>query len=177
MVIRVAIRETESAERLVEEFASLFGGRQVTLRSSGEIELKLRGEANGPLSQALQAIVRRRTLLHARAARLQTARRDTRASVRRPKPRPRSRPIGRAEQAVKRRPVVRRVTNSVYDAFVKLGCEDGEFWCECDDPSCEETVTLTLREYAALNKRADEPLLSHSHTAGQAASADEPARV
>jgi hypothetical protein len=58
---------------------------------------------------------------------------------------------------------IRRANNSVYDVFVKLGCEDGEFWCECDDPCCEERVTLTLREYAALRGRPDTRLLARSH--------------
>ena len=58
---------------------------------------------------------------------------------------------------------IRRVNDSVYDVFVKLGPEDGEFWCECDDPNCEERVTLTLREYAVLRERNDEPLISRSH--------------
>jgi hypothetical protein len=58
---------------------------------------------------------------------------------------------------------IRRVNDSVYDVFVKLGTEDGEFWCECDDPNCEERVTLTLREYAVLGERNDEPLISRSH--------------
>lgn len=57
---------------------------------------------------------------------------------------------------------IRRVNNSVYDVLVKLDVEDGEFWCECDDAYCEERVTRTLREYAALG---DAPLLSRNHPA------------
>jgi hypothetical protein len=55
---------------------------------------------------------------------------------------------------------IRRVNDSIYRVLVKLDCEDGEFWCECDDPCCDERVTKTLREYAAL---ADAALLSPSH--------------
>jgi hypothetical protein len=191
MVIRVAVRETEGSERLVEECASLFGDSRVTLRSSGEIELALSGEANKLLAQALTAI--ERILDEAGIATAKVWVGDHAYMLERPAfkqpaatPEPQfiarslgpdrdiseelSRPSNGAQ-------FIRRVNNSVYDAFVKLGCEDGEFWCECDDPSCEKRVTLTLREYAALKKRVDEPLLSHSHTAGQAASADEPARV
>jgi hypothetical protein len=65
---------------------------------------------------------------------------------------------------------IRTVNNSVYDVFVKLDVEDGEFWCECDDPGCEERVVLTLREYIALRGRNGEPLLSRSHAPDQAAS-------
>ena len=57
---------------------------------------------------------------------------------------------------------IRKVNASVYDALVKLGIEDGEFWCECDDPRCEQRLTRTLREYAALG---DAPLLSRNHAA------------
>ena len=65
---------------------------------------------------------------------------------------------------------IRRVNNRVYDVWLKLGPEDGKFWCECDDPSCDEPVVgLTLREYEALRDRTGEVLLSHSHAAGQAA--------
>jgi hypothetical protein len=39
----------------------------------------------------------------------------------------------------------------------------GSECAECDDPSCELKVTLTLREYAVLRDRIDEPLLSRRH--------------
>jgi hypothetical protein len=54
----------------------------------------------------------------------------------------------------------RRVNDSIYRLLVKLACEDGEFWCECSDPYCDERVTRTLREYAALG---DAALFSRSH--------------
>jgi hypothetical protein len=53
--------------------------------------------------------------------------------------------------------------DSVYDVLIKLGGEDGEFWCEFDDPHCEERVIVTLREYLALHERNDPPLLSRVH--------------
>ena len=182
MVIRVAVQETETSERLVEEFASLFEGRQVTLRSNGEIELELRGEANGPLYQALKAI--ERTLEEARIATAKVWVGDRSYMLERPlSEQPAATPEGQfvarslggdrsqSEQtdgSSNGARFVRRVNDSVYDVLVKLDFEDGEFWCECDDPSCEQKVTLTLREYAALRDRIGEPLLSRSH-AGQVA--------
>jgi hypothetical protein len=58
---------------------------------------------------------------------------------------------------------IRQVNNSIYEVSVKLGIDGGEFWCECDDMHCDERVTLTLREYAALRDRTDGPLVSRSH--------------
>jgi transcriptional antiterminator Rof (Rho-off) len=58
---------------------------------------------------------------------------------------------------------IRQVNDSVYDVVLKLEVEDGEFWCECSDPTCDETVLLTLREYAALRQREGELLLSRDH--------------
>lgn len=55
---------------------------------------------------------------------------------------------------------IRRVNDSIYAVLVKLETEDGEFWCECADPECDERVIRTLREYSALG---DEALLSRSH--------------
>jgi hypothetical protein len=40
-----------------------------------------------------------------------------------------------------------------------LHSEDGEFLCECSDESCIETITLTLREYAALKGQPERPVL------------------
>jgi hypothetical protein len=57
---------------------------------------------------------------------------------------------------------IRRVNDSIYGLSVKLGIEDGEFWCECDDASCEKRLIRTVREYVALG---DAPLLSRSHAA------------
>jgi hypothetical protein len=182
MVIRVAVRETESSERLVEEFSSLFGRRRVTLRSSGEIELELSGEASEPLNQALTAI--EGTLEEAGIATAKVWVGEHSYMLERPVP---EQPAATAKPQFVARSLgpdrrlseetkglssgaqfIRTVNNSVYDVLVKLETEDGEFWCECDDPSCERKVTLTLREYAALRERIGEPLLSRSH-AGQVA--------
>ena len=65
---------------------------------------------------------------------------------------------------------VRRVNNSVCDFLLKLELEDGEFWCECDDLSCDRRVVLTLREYVALRDRGDDPLLARSHGPREGAS-------
>jgi len=29
---------------------------------------------------------------------------------------------------------IRQVNDAIYGALVKLGVEDGQFWCECIDP-------------------------------------------
>jgi hypothetical protein len=60
---------------------------------------------------------------------------------------------------------IRIVNNAVYDVLLKLAVEDGEFWCECSDPACDQRVTRTLREYAALRERDDELLVSCGHAA------------
>jgi hypothetical protein len=58
---------------------------------------------------------------------------------------------------------IRQVNDCIYGVLAKLDVEDGEFWCECRNMSCEARVKLTLREYAALRARDDEPLLSRVH--------------
>ncbi len=58
---------------------------------------------------------------------------------------------------------IRQVNDSTYEVLFKVTAEDGEFWCECSDPACDERVTLTLREYAALRKREGERLISRHH--------------
>jgi hypothetical protein len=57
---------------------------------------------------------------------------------------------------------IRQVNNSIYEIFAKLGVEDGVFWCECADIDCEKRITLTLREYAALQQRSG-ILLARAH--------------
>jgi hypothetical protein len=59
---------------------------------------------------------------------------------------------------------IRLVNGAIYEVLVKLGWEDGEFWCECPDVECDERVTVTLREYAMLQKRSG-LLLSRVHAA------------
>jgi len=183
MVVRVAVGETDGSERLVEEFASLFGQERVTVLSSCEIELELSGEASEPLNRALKAI--ERTLEGAGIASAKVWVGDHSYMLERPvfeqpaaTPGPWfvARSLGRdlseeISRSSSRAQFIRRVNDSVYEVWLKLGVEDAKFWCECDGPSCEERVVgLTLREYAALRKRVEEPLLSHSHhTAGQAA--------
>ena len=55
---------------------------------------------------------------------------------------------------------IRQVNDAIYRILVKLGGEDGQFWCECSDPYCEKRVLVTLREFAALGNA---PLVSRSH--------------
>jgi hypothetical protein len=61
---------------------------------------------------------------------------------------------------------IRQVNNIIYELLVKLGIEDGEFWCECDDVHCDERVKLTLREFAALEKGGG-VLRSRTHAAAR----------
>jgi hypothetical protein len=58
---------------------------------------------------------------------------------------------------------IRLVNDAINDVLVKLAVEDGEFWCECSDPTCDKRVLVTLREYAALRQRDDELLLARPH--------------
>ena len=55
--------------------------------------------------------------------------------------------------------LVREVNDRVFELLSELGSEDGEFVCECSDEGCVETIQLTLREYAALQKAEDRPPL------------------
>jgi hypothetical protein len=51
-----------------------------------------------------------------------------------------------------------RLMAEVNDRIFEVGelhSEDGEFLCECNNPSCIETITLTLREYAMLRGQPD----------------------
>jgi hypothetical protein len=63
---------------------------------------------------------------------------------------------------------IRLVNGAIYDVLVKLDCEDGEFWCECQDSECDERVMLTLREYAMLRNNSGSVLLSRIHAANGA---------
>ena len=58
MVIRVAVRDVETAKRLVQELVSLFGGERVSFQADGEIQVELRGESNQGLANALNAVER-----------------------------------------------------------------------------------------------------------------------
>ena len=44
------------------------------------------------------------------------------------------------------------MNDAIYGVLDKLGAEDGEFWCECDDMHCDQQLLLTLREYAVLRE-------------------------
>ena len=55
--------------------------------------------------------------------------------------------------------LIRGVNNRAFELLSEIGCEDGEFLCECSDRSCIETIHLTLREYAALQAEPDRPSL------------------
>jgi hypothetical protein len=56
MVIRVAVRDVESAKRLVVGLAGLFGGECVSLRADGEVQLQPHEESNRALAQTLDAL-------------------------------------------------------------------------------------------------------------------------
>jgi hypothetical protein len=56
MVIRVATKDAESAKPLVVDLAWLFGGESVSLQPDGEVQVRLRGEANGDLVPTLKAV-------------------------------------------------------------------------------------------------------------------------
>ena len=56
MVIRVAIRDVESAKRLVVGLVDLFGGECVSLRADGEVQLQPHEESNRALAQTLDAV-------------------------------------------------------------------------------------------------------------------------
>jgi len=57
---------------------------------------------------------------------------------------------------------IRTVNDGIHEVLVKWDVEDGEFSCECDDPTCEERVIVTLREYSALRDRNDGRLVSRA---------------
>ena len=58
--------------------------------------------------------------------------------------------------------LIQSVNDRVFDVLGEIGSEDGEFLCECSNLSCIETITLTLTEYAALQKEPDRPPLKLS---------------
>lgn len=45
--------------------------------------------------------------------------------------------------------LMREVNDRIHAVLADTKVEDGDFVCECDDAACLETVTITLREYAA----------------------------
>jgi hypothetical protein len=58
MVVRVAITNLESAKLLVVDLVGLLGGECVSLQADGEVQLQLRGDANGALVRTLEAVER-----------------------------------------------------------------------------------------------------------------------
>ena len=64
------------------------------------------------------------------------------------------------------RQVKREVNDRIYATLVDFGSEDGDFLCECGDPTCAGLVTITLREYAA---RDGMPLVGQEHQAASPA--------
>ena len=57
-MIRVATRDVESAKQLVADLVGLLDGGCVSLQADGEVQIQLRGEPNGALVQALEAVER-----------------------------------------------------------------------------------------------------------------------
>lgn len=55
--------------------------------------------------------------------------------------------------------LLREVNARVFELLSEIGSEEGEFLCECSDTSCIETISLTLREYAALQAQPERPPL------------------
>jgi hypothetical protein len=191
MVIRVAVGESETAKRFAQELASLFGGTRVSSETDGEIQVELRGEANDALDKTLIAVERWLGEAGIGSAKVWVGEQSyvvERPRVSRSRETRPARQIaqgselsvlegGQMKGSSKGARFIRRVNNSVHEVLVKLGIEDGEFWCECDDPGCEKRVVLTLREYAALRDRHGEPLLSRSHALPQVAPVTDTAHV
>jgi hypothetical protein len=46
----------------------------------------------------------------------------------------------------------REVNDRIYEVLREWGGEDGDFYCECGRPECDELIQVTLREYAARGK-------------------------
>jgi hypothetical protein len=55
--------------------------------------------------------------------------------------------------------MIQSVNDRAFDVLREIESEDGEFLCECSNLSCIETIHLSLREYAALQKQPDRPPL------------------
>jgi hypothetical protein len=167
MVIQVAAQDPERAGWLVREFVRLFGGERVSGDAGGEVEVQLQ-ETNGAIEEALDAVERWLEATQLDSARVSVdghSYKLERSPVTVGTGQPRTQRLGKDARSKVRNGerFIRQVNNSVCDVLLKLGVEDGEFWCECDDPSCERRVVLTLREYVALRDRDGEALLCRSH--------------
>lgn len=168
MVIRVAAQDSERAGWLVREFVRLFGGERVSLEADGEVEVQPE-ETNGAIGQALGAVQRWLEATHLESARVSVnghsyklERSPVPVGSGWPDTQP---PEGGCEtgSVSSGERFIRQINNEVCDVLLKLGFEDGEFWCECDDPCCVRRVVVTLREYVALRDRDGEALLSRGH--------------
>jgi hypothetical protein len=62
------------------------------------------------------------------------------------------------------RQLVREVNDRIYEVLADSGSEDGDFLCECEDRTCAETVQLTLREYAVLQKGEFGAVVAPAHS-------------
>jgi len=167
MVIQVAAQDPERAAWLVREFVRLFGGERVSGDAGGEVEVQLE-ETNGAIEEALDAVQRWLEATQLDSAQVSVnghSYKLERAPVPVGNGQPHTQPLGKDARSTVRNGerFIRQVNNSVCDVLLKLGFEDGEFFCECDDPSCQESVVLTLREYVALRDRDGEALLSRKH--------------
>jgi hypothetical protein len=58
MVVGVATKDVESAKLLVGDLVSFLGGECVSLQADGEVQVQLRGDANGALVRTLEAVER-----------------------------------------------------------------------------------------------------------------------
>ena len=58
MVVRVATKDLESAKLLVADLVSFVGEERVSLKADGEVQLQIRGDANGALVRTLEAVER-----------------------------------------------------------------------------------------------------------------------
>jgi hypothetical protein len=58
MVVRVATKDVENAKLLVVDLVSVLGAECVSLQADGEVQLQLRGDANGAMVRTLEAVER-----------------------------------------------------------------------------------------------------------------------
>ena len=192
MQMRVVVGDGETAKRLVQELAGLFRAGRVSVETGGQIQVELRGEADDAVARTLIAIERWLGEDGISSATVWVGEQSYVVERPRVSRSPQKRPGRQIAERIGRPPVsggsqmkassagarfLRTVNNSVCDVLVKLGVEDGEFWCECDNPRCEERVILTLREYLVLRDRHGERLLSRSHALPHVAPATDAAHV
>jgi hypothetical protein len=61
----------------------------------------------------------------------------------------------------------RTINEKVLELEDRFGSRDGGFICECADPSCAETVLLTLDEYARIHEDKQRFFVVPGHEVGQ----------